>query len=125
MVIEPQNANLPPLLEEPGSRQENLEFPEAKGYTLRPLANFKTIGSSSMLKWLVRLFIVMMLGAVLGVASLIGIYFYIKPQLPDVTALRDVKLATPMKVYSRDGELISQFGEIRRIPLHLDEIPSP
>src|SRR5690606_25297887 len=73
-----------------------------KGYTLRPLANFKTIGSSSMLKWLVRLFIVMILGAVLGVASLIGIYFYIKPQLPDVTALRDVKLATPMKVYSRD-----------------------
>ena len=76
-----------------------------------------------MLKWLVRLFIVMMLGAVLGVASLIGIYFYIKPQLPDVSALRDVKLATPMKVYSRDGELISQFGEIRRIPLRLDEIP--
>ncbi len=98
-------------------------FRRQKGYTLRPLANFKTIGSSSMLKWLVRLFIVMMLGAVLGVASLIGIYFYIKPQLPDVTALRDVKLATPMKVYSRDGELISQFGEIRRIPLHLDEIP--
>ncbi len=96
-----------------------------KGYTLRPLANFKTIGSSSMLKWLVRLFIVMILGAVLGVASLIGIYFYIKPQLPDVTALRDVKLATPMKVYSRDGELISQFGEIRRIPLHLNEIPQP
>ena len=78
-----------------------------------------------MLKWLVRLFIVMMLGAVLGVASLIGIYFYIKPQLPDVTALRDVKLATPMRVYSRDGELIAQYGEIRRIPLRLDEIPQP
>ncbi|MBL0609352.1 MULTISPECIES: penicillin-binding protein 1A [Aeromonas] len=78
-----------------------------------------------MLKWLVRLFIVMMLGAVLGVASLIGIYFYIKPQLPDVTALRDVKLATPMRVYSRDGELIAQYGEIRRIPLRLDEIPKP
>lgn len=78
-----------------------------------------------MLKWLVRLFIVMMLGAALGVASLIGIYFYIKPQLPDVTALRDVKLATPMRVYSRDGELIAQYGEIRRIPLRLDEIPQP
>ncbi|MCF3097240.1 PBP1A family penicillin-binding protein [Aeromonas australiensis] len=76
-----------------------------------------------MLKWLVRLFIVMLLGAVLGVASLIGIYFYIKPQLPDVTALRDVKLATPMRVYSRDGELIAQYGEIRRIPLRLDDIP--
>ncbi|MGY3914185.1 penicillin-binding protein 1A [Aeromonas australiensis] len=78
-----------------------------------------------MLKWLVRLFIVMLLGAVLGVASLIGIYFYIKPQLPDVTALRDVKLATPMRVYSRDGELIAQYGEIRRIPLRLDDIPQP
>ncbi|MGB6190350.1 MAG: PBP1A family penicillin-binding protein [Aeromonas molluscorum] len=76
-----------------------------------------------MQKWLVRLLIVMMFGAVLGVASLIGIYFYIKHQLPDVSALRDVKLATPMKVYSRDGELIAQFGEIRRIPLQLSDIP--
>ncbi|MGL4933241.1 MAG: penicillin-binding protein 1A, partial [Aeromonas sp.] len=78
-----------------------------------------------MLKWLVRLFIVTMLGAVLGVASLIGIYFYVKPQLPDVSALRDVKLATPMRVYSQDGELIAQYGEIRRIPLRLDDIPQP
>ena len=56
------------------------ESARVKGYTLRPLANFKTIGSSSMPKWLVRLFIVMMLVRA-GVASLIGIYFYIKPQL--------------------------------------------
>ena len=37
LVIEPQNANLPPLLEEPGSRQENLEFPEAKGLYSAPV----------------------------------------------------------------------------------------
>ncbi|PJG60742.1 penicillin-binding protein 1A [Aeromonas cavernicola] len=78
-----------------------------------------------MLKWLVRLFILMILGTVLGVASLVGIYFYIKPQLPDVTALRDIKLATPMRVYTKDGELLAQFGEIRRIPLALADIPQP
>src|SRR5690554_6934063 len=30
-----------------------------------------------------------------------------------------------MQVYSADGELIAQFGEIRRIPLKLEEIPQP
>ncbi|RWU09388.1 penicillin-binding protein 1A [Pseudidiomarina gelatinasegens] len=30
-----------------------------------------------------------------------------------------------MQVYSSDGELIAQFGEIRRIPLQLEEIPQP
>ncbi|WP_043157199.1 penicillin-binding protein 1A [Aeromonas diversa] len=76
-----------------------------------------------MLKWLVRLLFAGMLCAVLGAASLLGIYFYIKPQLPDVSSLKDVQLATPMRVYSRDGELISQYGEVRRIPLKLNEIP--
>ncbi|MGL5729437.1 MAG: transglycosylase domain-containing protein, partial [Plesiomonas sp.] len=46
-----------------------------------------------------------------------------KPQLPDVATLRDVRLQTPMQVYSADGKLISQFGEKRRIPLTLEQIP--
>lgn len=76
-----------------------------------------------MLKWLVRLMFVGLICAALGAAGLLGIYFYIKPQLPDVSSLKDVKLATPMRVYSRDGELISQYGEVRRIPLKMAEIP--
>ena len=73
-----------------------------KGYTLRPLANFKTIGSSSMLKWLVRLFIVMMLGAVLGVASLIGICFYISPSCR-TSAPCAMSNWLPHEGHSRDG----------------------
>ena len=46
-----------------------------------------------------------------------------KPDLPDVATLRDVQLQTPMQVYSQDGKLISQFGEKRRIPLRLEEMP--
>src|SRR5690606_41810284 len=43
--------------------------------------------------------------------------------LPDVTTLLDVRLQTPMQVFTADGELISQFGEKRRIPLKLEEMP--
>nr|WP_255555547.1 PBP1A family penicillin-binding protein [Enterovibrio paralichthyis] len=48
---------------------------------------------------------------------------YVKPELPDVATLKDVKLQTPMQVYSADGKLISQFGEKRRIPVTYEEIP--
>lgn len=51
--------------------------------------------------------------------------FILKDDLPSVAELKQVQLQTPMQVYSADGELIAQFGEIRRIPLQLDEIPKP
>ncbi len=52
-----------------------------------------------------------------------GVYLYLSPNLPDVATLRDVKLQTPMRVYTRDGYLIGQFGEQKRSPLPFDEIP--
>ncbi|MEM6161168.1 peptidoglycan glycosyltransferase/peptidoglycan DD-transpeptidase MrcA [Erwinia sp. P6884] len=59
----------------------------------------------------------------LGAGSIYGLYKYIEPQLPDVATLKDVRLQTPMQVYSADNELIAQYGEKRRIPLQLQEIP--
>jgi penicillin-binding protein 1A len=52
-----------------------------------------------------------------------GVYLYLSPNLPDVATLRDVKLQTPMRVYTLDGELIGQFGEQKRSPLTFEEIP--
>lgn len=59
----------------------------------------------------------------LGAASIFGLYKYIEPQLPDVATLKDIRLQIPMQIYSADGELIAQYGEKRRIPLKLDQIP--
>lgn len=59
----------------------------------------------------------------LGAASIYGLYKYIEPQLPDVATLKDVRLQTPMLVYSAEGDLIAQYGEKRRIPLKLKQIP--
>lgn len=39
--------------------------------------------------------------------------------------LKDVQLQTPMQVFTKDGLLINQFGEKRRIPATIDEIPQP
>lgn len=59
----------------------------------------------------------------LGAGSIYGLYKYVEPQLPDVAAIKEVQLQIPMQVYSADGELIEQFGEKRRVPLTLSEIP--
>jgi penicillin-binding protein 1A len=63
-----------------------------------------------------------LLGAL--VLGMLGAYQYLHPSLPDVTTIKDIRLRVPLRVYSRDGKLIAQFGEERRIPLAFDAIPN-
>ncbi|MGS2721657.1 penicillin-binding protein 1A [Paraglaciecola aestuariivivens] len=60
---------------------------------------------------------------VVGLIVILGTYFYIKSDLPSVDVLKDVRLQTPMRIYTQDGKLISQYGVKRRIPLTLEQIP--
>lgn len=53
----------------------------------------------------------------------LGLYLNLRNELPDIKSLKDVQWQTPMKIYSIDGSLISQFGEKKRKPLTFDEIP--
>ncbi|WP_252730630.1 penicillin-binding protein 1A [Colwellia sp. E2M01] len=46
-----------------------------------------------------------------------------RSELPSVESLKDLHWQTPLQIYSKDGLLISQFGEKKRIPLTLDEVP--
>ena len=59
----------------------------------------------------------------IGLITLISLYYYVKPDIPSVQVLKDVQLQTPMQVFTKDGLLINQFGEKRRIPVTIDEIP--
>ncbi|HEY7885085.1 MAG TPA: penicillin-binding protein 1A [Cellvibrionaceae bacterium] len=45
------------------------------------------------------------------------------PKLPDVQSLREVKLQTPLRIYSSDNKLIGEFGEQRRDPITYEQIP--
>lgn len=60
---------------------------------------------------------------VLGVTTVIVTYLVVSKDLPDVETLRDIQLQVPLRVYTRDGQLISVFGEKRRIPVSIDDIP--
>ncbi len=52
-----------------------------------------------------------------------GIYLYLTPKLPPVEDIREIKLQTPLRVYSKNFKLIGEFGEKRRTPVTLDEVP--
>jgi penicillin-binding protein 1A len=56
--------------------------------------------------------------------SLSGAYLYLSPGLPSVESLRRIQLQIPLRVFSSDGKLIAEFGEMRRSPIRIDEVPS-
>ena len=62
---------------------------------------------------------VLMTLLLLGAAT----YFYMQSELPDVSALKDVRLQVPMRVFSADHKLMAEYGYKRRIPLQLEDIP--
>lgn len=57
-------------------------------------------------------------------AIVVGLaYLYMEAFLPDVTALRDAALQVPLKIYTQDGNLLAEFGQMQREPLTYDKIP--
>jgi penicillin-binding protein 1A len=63
--------------------------------------------------------------ALLALITLLSLYYYVKSDIPSVQVLKNVQLQTPMQVFTKDGLLINQFGEKRRIPVTIDQIPEP
>src|SRR5690625_1689787 len=55
--------------------------------------------------------------------SVAGAALYFAPGLPDVRQLQDFELHTPLRIYTRDGKLIGEYGEERRMAISYDEIP--
>ena len=52
-----------------------------------------------------------------------GAYLYLSPRLPGIETLKDVQLQVPLRVYAKSGELIAEFGEMKRTPLKYEEFP--
>jgi len=76
------------------------------------------------LKKVLRLiFRILLVAFILGMTTLLVTYLIVSKDLPDVETLRDVQLQTPLRVYTSDAKLISVFGEKRRIPVQIEEMP--
>jgi len=58
--------------------------------------------------------------AILSVATISTIYFYLVPQLPEIDVLKDVQLQVPLRVYSAEKKLIA---EMKREPVIYADIP--
>ena len=67
--------------------------------------------------------ILVLLAALVAAIGAGGAYWYLEPKLPSAETLRDVRLQVPLRVYTRDDQLMAEFGEKRRTPLRLDEVP--
>ena len=101
----------------PRSRFIDAPPPAAGGFHASWLQGFF---AGALWRWGYRLALIGLSGALL---SLSGAWLYINPALPDVERLRDVRLQTPLQVYSRDGLLMGEFGEKRRKPIQYDDTP--
>lgn len=64
-----------------------------------------------------------LIGILIGSLTVAGFYFYLAPKLPEVSSLEDVQLQEPLRIYSREGLLISEYGDKRRMPLRIEDIP--
>ncbi|MDR0528432.1 MAG: PBP1A family penicillin-binding protein [Zoogloeaceae bacterium] len=68
--------------------------------------------------------LIVALGLALIGASLAAIAFIrVYPQLPSLEALTNYQPHIPLRVYSSDGYLIGEFGEERRTPIKIKDVP--
>ena len=58
-----------------------------------------------------------------GVVGALALVLYLEPNLPSTEALKDIRLQVPLRVYSREGLLIAEFGEKRRTPVAYADLP--
>ncbi|MGB3394383.1 MAG: penicillin-binding protein 1A [Stenotrophomonas sp.] len=72
------------------------------------------------LRWLLALSVAL---ALVGAIAAGALYYVISSKLPDVHALREVELQEPLYVHARDGRLMAVFGETRRYPVQIKEVP--
>jgi penicillin-binding protein 1A len=59
----------------------------------------------------------------LGSVGLLSLYLYLEPKLPSIETLKDVRLQVPLRVYSKEGRVIAEFGEMKRVPLRYEQFP--
>ena len=80
-------------------------------------------GRQSRLPWLILLLGLSVSGLLAATATVLGAYLYVSPSLPPAETIREIPLQIPLRIFSRDGRLIEEVGERRRILVTYDDLP--
>ena len=70
-----------------------------------------------------KLFYFLLVLILLPIQITLGIYLYFAPEIPSSSEVASVELQVPLKIFTKDGKLIGEFGEIHRTKLKFEEIP--
>jgi len=89
-------------------KSDNTSHPGRKRRLLRALSLLLGLGTA---------------GTIGAVAAVIGAYYFVEPGLPAAQTIRQIPLQIPLRIFSRDGYLISEIGERRRILVTFDDLP--
>ncbi|MCI0749242.1 MAG: transglycosylase domain-containing protein, partial [Nevskiales bacterium] len=73
--------------------------------------------------WILKLLVGTALTGVL--AGYIFMRWSVLPGLPPTERIKELRLEEPLRIYTRDGQLIGEFGAERRTPLKFSEFPEP
>lgn len=76
-----------------------------------------------MVKFLKIIFILGLLGMLALAGLTFAFYQSVKDKIPTVEEIRSSELQVPLRIYTKDGKLIEEFGEKRRAPISYEEIP--
>ena len=74
-----------------------------------------------LLRWAIYAGLALILIAAIGLGA---IYYAVSSKLPDARTLRNVELQEPLYIYASDGRLIGLFGETRRYPVAIANVPA-
>lgn len=72
-----------------------------------------------------KLFVTLSALAIIGFMTIIFAYVYMYLHLPDVETLKNIQLQVPLRIYTSDKKLIAQYGEKRRTPVPVEDVPKP
>jgi len=76
-----------------------------------------------LLVWFKRLFYSMIALGLAGLVAAGTIIYKLVPTLPSVESIREIELQVPLRVFSIDGQLIGEYGDYRRSPTDIEEVP--
>ena len=76
-----------------------------------------------MQKFITFSFYFSVISCICAILLILSTYFYLKPNLPEISLVDESELQLPLKIYTEDEVLIGEFGEIKRSPISYADIP--